>query len=371
MPMLHTQFAALSAELPIPDANNLVRVQVLPEGRFGTNDGRYLPPGGLLLDRTAALRIIDRVAQRETPLVVDYEHQTLHAEYNGQPAPAAGWFGALEWVDGQGLFAVLDLTPRAAEMVRGGEYKFFSPVIEFDDTTGEVLTLLMGALTNNPAIDGMAAAQWLAASRRLGSHHNHPEHHPMDETLKALIEALGLPADATRETALTALNAQLAFTVELRKTLALDATADTGQILAATAALSAQRPDPARYVPVEQVNGLRTEVAALSARLAARDQAEVEASIEAALADGRLPKSLQEWARELGRRDSAALSAYLSGAQPIAALTGGQTRTVQIDDQRTETLTEAEAEVCRRMGITPAAFCAARQAQKQQQPEAR
>ena len=185
----------------------------------------------------------------------------------------------------------------------------------------------------------------------------------MDETLKALCEALGLAADTPRDTALTALRALVG---ELRKTLALDAAADTGQILAATAALRAQTPDPARYVPIDQVEGLRGEVTALTARLAARDQAEVEASIEAALADGRLPVSLADWARELGRRDSAALSAYLDGAQPIAALTGGQTRTVKIDDQRTETLTEAEAEVCRRMGITAAAFCAARRNQQEQ-----
>ena len=362
MPAHATQIAALAAHLPAPGADNLVRIQVLPAGRFGAEDGRWIPAGGWFLDAAGAARIIARVDARGTPLVVDYEHQTINAEWNGQPAPAAGWIRALEWIDGDGLFASVELTPRAAEMVRAGEYRYFSPVIEYDEQTGEVLALLMGALTNNPAIDGMAAAQWVAAaSRRFTPHH--PEHQPMDETLKALCEALGLAADTPRDTALTALRALVG---ELRKTLALDAAADTGQILAATAALRAQTPDPARYVPIDQVEGLRGEVTALTARLAARDQAEVEASIEAALADGRLPVSLADWARELGRRDSAALSAYLDGAQPIAALTGGQTRTVKIDDQRTETLTEAEAEVCRRMGITAAAFCAARRNQQEQ-----
>ena len=28
------------------------------------------------------------------PRVIDYEHQTLHKEANGQPAPAAGWITA-------------------------------------------------------------------------------------------------------------------------------------------------------------------------------------------------------------------------------------------------------------------------------------
>lgn len=367
MPPQHIQIAALAAALPQPGADNLVRIQVLPAGRFGTSDGRWLPADGWFIDAAGAARIIARVDARGTPLVVDYEHQTINAEMNGQPAPAAGWFRALEWVEGDGLFGTVELTPRAAEMVRAGEYRYFSPVIEYDEDTGEVLALLMGALTNNPAIDGMAAAQWVAAASRRFTHSTrHPEHMPMDETLKDLCAALGLAADTPREQAVAALTALVESLDSTRKALALDESAGAEQIAAAAVALTAKTPDPARYVPVDQVEGLRNEVTALSARLQARDQADTEAAIEAALADGRLPKSLQPWAQELGARDPAALTAYLAGAQPIAALAGGQTRTVKIGDDATDTLTEAEAEVCRRMGVSVAAFCAARKRQQEQ-----
>lgn len=89
--------------------------------------------------------------------MIDYEHQTLKAEKNGQPAPAAGWMHALRWIEGKGLHALAELTERAKEQIKAGEYRYFSPVIQYSTKTGEVTKLLMGALTNNPAIHGMAA----------------------------------------------------------------------------------------------------------------------------------------------------------------------------------------------------------------------
>ena len=55
------------------------------------------------------------------------------------------------------LFALSELTERAKQQIRAGEYRYFSPVIQYSSKTGEVAKLLMGALTNNPAIHGMAA----------------------------------------------------------------------------------------------------------------------------------------------------------------------------------------------------------------------
>lgn len=97
------------------------------------------------------------VFSSEQPAVIDYEHQTLHTVKNGQPAPAAGWIHALRWIEGKGLHALAELTERAKEQIKKGEYRYFSPVIQYSPKTGEVTRLLMGALTNNPAIHGMAA----------------------------------------------------------------------------------------------------------------------------------------------------------------------------------------------------------------------
>lgn len=89
--------------------------------------------------------------------MIDYEHQTLNKEKNGQPAPAAGWIHALQWAEGKGLYALAELTEQARARIKAGEYRYFSPVIQYSAKTGEITKLLMGALTNSPAIHGMAA----------------------------------------------------------------------------------------------------------------------------------------------------------------------------------------------------------------------
>lgn len=89
------------------------------------------------------------------------------------------------------------------------------------------------------------------------------------------------------------------------------------------AALTAQgAPDPAKFVPVAVVEALQTKVADLSARL---DGDEVERLVQSGLSDGRLLPELEAWARDLGKANKAALSAYLDKQRPIAALSGKQT----------------------------------------------
>ncbi|WP_438805125.1 phage protease [Sodalis sp. (in: enterobacteria)] len=55
------------------------------------------------------------------------------ARGNGQPAPAAGWYSQLEWVEGLGLFAVdVEWTERARTLIAAGEYRFVSPLFQYD-----------------------------------------------------------------------------------------------------------------------------------------------------------------------------------------------------------------------------------------------
>ncbi|ABK45571.1 Mu-like protein prophage I protein-like protein [Magnetococcus marinus MC-1] len=85
-------------------------------------------------------------------VLVDYEHQSMHAEYNGQPAPAAGWIETLEYVAGQGLYATVRWTERAKEMIRAGEYRYISPAFNYDNRTGAVSSLISAALTNQRVV---------------------------------------------------------------------------------------------------------------------------------------------------------------------------------------------------------------------------
>lgn len=136
-----------------PDA----AVRIIPAGYFRAKDGR---PSGQIsdwyLDASIAAQLIVALSVSVDAYVIDYEHQTLQKEKNGQPAPAAGWFKGLEWREGEGLFMKnIEWTDRARQMIGAGEYRYLSPVFRFNPTTGDVTSLHSVALTNDPALVGL------------------------------------------------------------------------------------------------------------------------------------------------------------------------------------------------------------------------
>lgn len=339
--------------------DNIATVQVTPAGEFRSRDGRPMSVDAWRIDAHIADALIARFRACVTPLVLDYEHQTLLTESNGQPAPAAGFFRDLVWRDGEGLFATVQLTARAAAFVRAGEYLYFSPVFSFDGRTGAVLRLEMGALTNCPALDGMQPLA-LRAAARFGLDLNQQESE-MD-LIAEIRKLLGLPDDAADAAIIESLQSKLQPSAEvaLRAELGIAADADTATAVAACRALkTGSAPDPARFAPVAVVQELSTEVAALRARVQQRD---LDDLVNPAIADGRLLGDEQiAWARQLGESNIASLRTYLGNAKPIAALSGSQTRGVPPIDANAP-LTADELAVCRATGVTPDDFAKARAA---------
>ncbi|MEI1127711.1 phage protease, partial [Pseudomonas aeruginosa] len=200
---------------------------------------------------------------------------------------------------------------------------YFSPVFSYAPD-GTVLSILMGAMTNDPAIDGLEPlARRAAATFGL---YNPDEETPVDELLKAIIAALSLKEGTTEAEAIAALtalkpalDAQATNLAKLRETLGLAQDADVEQIAAATAQLKVAapgNPDPAKYVPVEAVTQLQGQVAALTSRI---NGGELDGLINSAIQEGRLIPSMEPWAREYGGKDLAGLKNYLGQAKPIAA----------------------------------------------------
>lgn len=348
-------------------AGGMVMLQVTPAGTFRPNDGRELNPGAWRIDAASAGRVIERFKARGKPPVIDYEHQTLKKEQNGQPAPAAGWMRELRWVEGQGLYAVAELTARARQYIGDNEYLYFSPVFEYDENTGTVLAIHMGALTNDPGISGMEPLSLVAAATAAFLPSRQPQEPSVNPLLKALLAAFGLPESTTETQAIAALTAlgplqplQARAAVATAACTALQLPADATPE-AVTAACSSLRtaqpgtPDPAKFVPIESVTALQGQIAALTARQVAAD---VEAQIAPALADGRLLPALEKWARDLGKKDIAALTAYLGASNPIPALAGTQTggkppKGTATGDQQ---LSADELAVCTALSISPEAY---------------
>lgn len=314
-------------------------IQIFPAGEFNVPRGAMRGSGPWRLNEGAAKAIIAKVSRLKTPLVIDYEHQSLLAATNGMPAPAAGWVApdALTWTDA-GLFGAATWTDRAREMIAASEYAFLSPVFTYDEKTGTPTDLLNIALTNNPAIDGMAPVM-LAAASRLPQPHEAPPM-PLHQAVATL---LGVAEDADE----AAIVAACQSTADRIKTA-------EDKIAAASAAV----PDPAKFAPVAALTALQDEVAALRAAQVAR---EIDDLITPALSDGRLNSQLEPWARDLGKKDIAALRAYVEKAQPIAALTGSQTGGKPPEGSNSPKATEDELAVCRAMGIDVDVFLKSKQ----------
>ncbi|PVX80046.1 phage protease [Paraburkholderia unamae] len=325
-------------------------IQLLPAGRFSSVDGR---PASLaactqwVCGADQAASVVALAAQQANPMVIDYEHQTLNAQQNGQPAPAAGWFKNLEWREGQGLFATdVEWTPAAARAIADREYRFISPVFEFNARTGDVQRMRMAALTNNPGLDGMQAVALSAFFPSI----QEPQ---MNKLLQALLTALGLDAQASEDQAVTALNAHLAkATSDAQQVAALTAEKVNAQAQIAALTAAAGKPDPSKYVPLSALTDLQSQVAVLTSQVAGRELDEV---IEAALTAGKLLPTQEAWARELGKSNLGALKSFVESAPKLAALTGQQTGGREPNGgAQPEVSDPTLVAVCRQFGNKPA-----------------
>lgn len=343
-------------------------VQYTPTGHFQPADGRTIDVPSWHIDAALAAQVIANHAARGQPSVIDYEHQTLHKEKNGQPAPAAGWLQALRWIEGRGLFGEVEWTEEAKAQIDAKKYRYFSPVFEYDKTNGNVLAVHMGAVTNHPGLHGLEPLSLLAAATAAFLPAPQ-EQTTMNPLLAAVLATLGLPNNTDEKGAITALTAvgsikdlqakasageaatHVATAACTALSLPADAKADT-VTAALTAVVAAGKPDPAKYVPVETVTAMQTELAALTSKQLSAD---IDAAIKPALADGRLLPAQEPWARDLGKSNMAALTAFLDNAPKIAALSGTQTQgqppagTAKGDAQ----LSASELAVCTAMGLSP------------------
>jgi phage I-like protein len=328
-------------------------IQLLPAGKFAAVDGRPGPGKKWKTDKNVAARLIAQLGARKNPLNIDYEHQSLNTEANGQPAPAAGWFKNIEWREptaidpvtkeplNGGLFATdVQWTDRAREHINAGEYRYVSPVFASDKTTGEVTLLINAAITNTPGLDGM---QSLADRYAMRIHLNDQEEPEME--LKTLLAAVGLAENATEAEALSAIAA-----------LRSQAETAASQI----DRLKAQAPDPSKYVDIAVMNGLKDQVNTLSSQLSERNktdqQTEVAALVAQAQRDGKLLPAQEAWAKHLGEKDIAALREYVATAPGIAALTntqtGGRTAEKSAEENSVDALTDEDKQIAERLGLS-------------------
>lgn len=372
-------------------------IQLFPAGEFSAPFGTLKGEGPWRLDQNHAEKLIAVCAKRSNDILIDYEHQSLSANKEGHAAPAAGWINpaSLVWQD-DGLYAQNpDWKARAAAMIDADEYRYLSPVFTYDPATGTPLNILSVALTNTPAIDGMAAVSLAALMAGFAANHNNEEtmsdlgtllarlmkeknisseqmgaaagiaagtvtqildgsiKRPPEKRLKAFAEVLGVPV----KTILDALpggpphNAALTTLLQLDDELATDSQIDSA-VAALTLRLQAAHPDPAKFVPIEALLAVQAQYQ----QNAGESQAQKVAALIAAHPAIIVP-ALESWATELGKQDISKLEQYIDNAKPIAAListqTGGKAPT-----ETTKIPTSTDAAVMKALGLTAEQFAA-------------
>lgn len=292
-------------------------VQLLPAGHFNAVDGRphEVPGGKWFIDAEIAQRLITTAQSATNDLVIDYEHQTLKKDENGKPAPAAGWIKDMEWREGSGLWIKPDWTSRALDFIKNNEYRYISAVFPYSKE-GIPSYIHSAALTNRAGIDGMQELEALSANILSDQQLEKPA---MNETMRKLLAKLGITLQEgetlNEEQETAALSALDELVTKAGK-------ADDLETQVATLSAQDNLYDPSKHVPLEAFQELETQVAALTAK---SGESALETAIANAKKDGRLLASMEDWARDLGKKDMAALTAYLDKAQPLAALSEQQT----------------------------------------------
>ena len=343
--------AACSFEI---DKAKYGRIQLLPYGKFRATDGRPTDVEAWYVTDTNGADVVALANNQRNPLPIDYEHQILHSQQNGKEAPSAGWMEYL-YFNPQGIFADVRWTDKAAEYIKNGEYRYISAVFAYD-TNGYVRKIFHAALTNNPALDGMDEVMVAASVQLLNQQKEKPE---MDKKLvEALCALFALKADAS-EAEITEKVTALSAAKGDSQVAVLDVYAKLAEKEQSVAALTAQvgKPDPAKFVPVEQVVALQADFNALKTSVEADKK---EALIKTALSQGKLAPALKDWAQSLSVE---ALSAYLEKAPAMAALSG-EPQAKGDPEQKVAALSAGEQAAARALGMTEAEFMAEHKEQK-------
>jgi phage I-like protein len=293
-------------------------VHLIPAGSFSGRDGR----GPYRLDAQA---VLDAFSTHGADLPIDYDHQSLAAEEKAGPVPAAGWIKELQARE-DGIWARVEWTPRAIELLANKEYRYLSPVFRYRVKDGRVTELTGAGLTHSPNLYLQAAA-----SRK--------ESHVM--TLPEKIAAmLGVPADCTEDEAASACQRLL------------------DKIEAAEAA-NARQPDPSQYVPIAMHKKVADQLAVLQADIARRD---AEAAVEAAMSARKVSPGMREWALAYASRDLEGFKSFVAAAPEIVS--ASETKQ-SAQSAGGVILTDEDRLAAKLLGMTVEAFAQAKQSIKE------
>jgi phage I-like protein len=314
--------AAEQAEAGNADGSAPEWIELLPAGVFYGRDGR----GPFRLDDPDAVIESTRALQMNAGLPIDYDHATDFGAPEGRPAPAAGWIRELA-IRGGALWGRVEWTARAADSIVAREYRYVSPVFQFDPKDGSVTRLLRAGLTNNPNLHltAIAAARIAAQAAK---------DEIMEFPIQELRELLGLDSDASGADVI----------VKVRE---LRAASEASGI-----ATGAHAHDPAHYVAIAEFERALTELNALKAERARERAAH---TVEDAIRAGKVVPAQREWAIAYCAADARGFAAFAAKQPSILGADSGLGGEPPVE-RRLGILNAAELVICSQLGLKHSEF---------------
>lgn len=310
-------------------------ISVLPMGHVISQKGEFD------VDESSLESMKRQIAQRGVDLVVDYEHQTL----SGERAPAAGWVKELLLEDGQ-IKARVEWTPPARQYLENKEYRYLSPVVNVRESDRKVTGLHSLALTNTPAIEGMAPI--VNSLTFEGGNTN------MEELIKKLAELFGMGEDTTEEQLTEQLKACLAENKALKaggQEPSAEAAVIANKAVCELLGLKAGAPTAdvsAKIMELKGGAGLAEEVKSLKAKLADR---EADEAVTLALKAGKISPAQRDWAKGYALADPKGFEAFVAVA-PQAVPMGEFLPDDSTVSLKRDTLDEATILACKLAGVS-------------------
>jgi len=240
-------------------------VEMIPAGPEVTGrDGRTW-----IYDDAAAVEVINAFIARGVDLPIDWNHALQLAAPQGGQSPASAWIHALEQRAGA-LWARVTWTAQGASDVVGKNYRYLSPVFDYDPATGRIARLVSAALTNTPNL-----------------------------RLPAL-NSETTPQETTTMVRSAALTAAITGALGLNAEASDDAVAAAITTVKATA-LNSEHPPLDRFVPRADHDAVLTRAANAEQKLAdftsAQHETAVNAEIEAAMKAGKISPATVDYHR--------------------------------------------------------------------------
>ncbi len=294
-------------------------VELIPAGpNVVGRDGR-----AWLFDDMATELVQSNFISRAIDLPIDWEHATQHRAPIGQEAPAGAWIKQFEVRNGA-LWGHVDWTPRGAAQVEAREYRFLSPVFDYDMDNRRIVRMVSAALTNIPNFLMTALNQ------------EAPEITPV-KLSPVFLALLGLPDTATEEQAISAAT-QLKTTAQAANT---------------------EKPNLAQFVPRADYDALvgratNAEQALASQKKAEHDK-EVEAVITSATQAGKITPSTVEYHRAMCQ-DEAGLTRFKEFVTAAPVVAAPSDLGVRKPDNVATALNSEEQQVAKLLGMSEAEF---------------